>query len=295
MRSLACYIALALTLGACTAPEGVPDAGLRTASLARVDLGFTRDTRGIHFGAQAYFARFRPGEDGRAATLLGLGHDDRIPLDSCTEIDGAAELDRAFSGSGSADVELLDAGQVTVRGPGQATQLGRRRYPDLTPEVTGVIYSTAEGSAPVLEPGALYELSGDGGEEIGPFQVVVPAPRAFPALESARLRNGGDVELRWTPAGPGGEKTTETVFITVSWVLRTGAREVHCRVRDTGSFVIPPSYLASLPTDEEALGQVEVMAARLRQSTFTAPGVGPRGGLATLTLRDVVPLTAAAP
>jgi hypothetical protein len=124
---------------------------------------------------------------------------------------------------------------------------------------------------------------------------MLPAPRAFPALEGARLRSSGDIELRWTPAGQGGEKTTENLFITVAWVLRTGAREVHCRVRDTGSFIIPPSYLASLPSDEEALGQVEVMAARLRQSGFTAPGAGPNPGLATLTLRDVIPLGDAAP
>lgn len=294
MRFPACHIALVLMLGGCAAPDGVPDAGQRVASLARVDLGFTRDARGIHFGAQAYFARFRAGEDTRAATLLGLGHDERLSLDSCVLVDGAAELDRAFSG-GSADIELLDAGQLTVRGPGQATLLGRRRYPDLTPEVTGVVYSTAEGTAPLLEPGAVYELTGDGGEEIGPFQVLLSSPRAFPALEGARLRNSGDIELRWTAASPGGEKTAENVFITVSWVLRTGAREVHCRVRDTGSFIIPPSHLTSLPTDEEALAQVEVMAARLRQSGFTAPGVGPGPGLATLTLRDVIPLADAAP
>jgi hypothetical protein len=290
MRFLACHIALVLLLSGCAVPDGVPDAGQRMASLARVDLGFTRDTRGIHFGAQAYFARVRPGEDGRAATLLGLGHDERLPLDSCLLIDGAAELDRAYSG-GSADVELLDAGRLTVRGPGQITQLGRRRYPDLTPEVTGVVYSTPEGAVPLLEPGAVYELTGDGGEEIGPFQAMLPAPRAFPALESAHLRSGGDLELRWSPAG----EKSETVFITVAWVLRTGAREVHCRVRDTGSFIIPPSYLASLPTGEEASGQVEVMAARLRQSWFTAPGVGPNPGLATLTLRDVIPLADGAP
>lgn len=293
MRFLACNIAVALLFSGCAAPEGVPDAGQRMASLSRVDLGFTRDTRGIHFGAQAYFARFRPGEDARAATLLGLGHDEQLSLDSCRLVDGAAELDRAFSG-GSADVELLDAGQLTVRGPGQLAQLGRGRYPDLTPEVTGVVYSTHGGAAPLLEPGAVYELTGDGGEEIGPFQVMLPAPRAFPALEVARLRTSGDIELRWIPAGTGGDKANETVFVTVAWVSRTSAREVHCRVRDSGSFIIPPSYLGSLPTGEDALEQVEVTAARLRQSWFTAPGVSGRG-LATLTLRDVTPLDAAAP
>jgi len=204
-------------------------------------------------------------------------------------VDGAAELDRAFSG-GSADVELLDAGRLTVQGLGQTTQLGRRRYPDLTPEVTGVVYSTAEGPPPQLEPGAIYELTGDGGEEIGPFQVLLPAPRAFPALESARFRNSGDLELHWSPAG----EKSETILITVAWVLRTSAHEVHCNVRDTGSFIIPSLYLASLPAGDEP-GRVEVMAARLRQSWFTAPGVGPDPGLATLTLRDVIPLADAAP
>jgi len=285
MRTHTCLhlAAVAAFLIGCGGQDGAHDAGgAQAGSLVEVGITFTRDARGTHLGAQGHFARFRAGEVDRAATLLGLDRADAIPLDGCQLVDVGEELDRAFSGGASADVELLDAGRIQVKGPVDAMQLQRRRYPELTPEVAGVVYGAAERATLSLEPGAMYEVTGDGGEEVGPFSAMVVAPRAFPSLAQPMYRRGGDLELRWADAGD----PSDPLLISVMWTARSGARELRCRVRDDGAFTVPGRLLASLPPAVEA--RAEVTATRLRRTAVDAPGTG-RGEL-VLGLREVASL-----
>ena len=238
-RSGRACLAAALFAG-CAASDGGPDAGARSATLVQADVVFSSDARGVHLSSQAWFARMRPDAVGRAATLLGVGHDDEIALDSCVLVDGAAELDRAFRGDVATGVQLLDAGRLQLRGPSDATTLSRRRYPDLTPEVAGVVYGADDSSRLSLETGATYTLVGEGAEDVGAFATSVAAPRAFPTIDAAVQHRGGDLELRWAEAG----EVSDPLLVTVS---SGGTRQVRCRVRDDGSFTVGRSLLAELP------------------------------------------------
>src|SRR5438128_1083419 len=103
----------ALTLlGGCSGRESAQDSGSgghEKGALVGVSLTFTRDARGTRFSAQGHFARFRPGEQARAATLLGLPADD-LALDTCRLVDAHEELDRAFRSGDAGGIALLDAG-----------------------------------------------------------------------------------------------------------------------------------------------------------------------------------------
>ena len=277
------FAALAAGAG-CAASDGAQDAGQRSATLAQVDVAFTRDVSGSRLGMHGWFARTRPAAMSRAATLLGVGHDDEIGLDGCVLVDGAAELDRAFRGEAAADVQLLDAGRVVLRSPSDAIALERRRYPDLTPEVAGVVYGSSEGASLAIEPGGVYSLAGDGGEEIGPFITSAMAPRAFPSLETPAWRRGADLELRWSEAG----EVSDPLLLVVS---SGGAHALHCRVRDDGAFTVPHALLDELPL---VGAPATISATRERAAWFTAPGLGNTPGQLTLGLRDVVPLVDAA-
>lgn len=333
-------VALALTFAAAASgagcgfqDAGAQDAGGRSASLVEVAVTFTQRARvaggatgaaattattattataataatadrSVELAAQGHFARFRADELDRTATLLGLPQAGAIPLDGCVLVDVGEELDRAFRGGAStpADVQLLDAGRLLVKGPLDATQLARRRYPELTPEVSGVVYSAADAARLSLEPGAPYAVVGEGGGEVGPFVAQAQAPRAFPVLVGPELRRGSDLVLRWAEAG----EATDPLLISIAWSSRAGARELRCRVVDDGQFVVPQALVASLPHAGSAASQgspgsaasggsagsagsaAEVVVTRRRHARFVATGVGM--GDVIIGLRDVAPL-----
>lgn len=278
--------ALAATTLGCTGQNRVLDAGERAQGFVRVALTFTRDqARTTRFDASGHFVRMRAdalaSPERRAGAVLGLPDDEAIPLDTCRIVDGAEEIDRALSDVAPDVVELLDAGRLTVKGPFDGTMLAPRHYPELTPFVAGVVYGADEAPAVALEPGATYEVNGEGGEEVGPFAAMVSAPRAFPSLamvEATPWKRGQDLDLKWTDAG----EVSEPLVLTVAWSGRAGAREVRCRVRDDGSFRIARDLL-QIP---EAIA--EISATRMRRSSLAAPGAG-RGEL-SIGLREVVAL-----
>jgi hypothetical protein len=274
----------ALTFG-CTGQNRAQDMGERAQSLVHVSLAFSRDAsqaQSPRFEASGHFVRVRANAE-RAGAVLGLPNDEGIPLDSCRVVDGAGEIDRALAEVAPDVVELLDAGRLAVRGPVDGALLSPRHYPELTPYVSGVVYGADEAPALALEPGAVYEVVGEGGEGAGPFAASVQAPRSFPSIEAAPLKRGGDLDLRWSEAG----EVSEPLVITVAWSGRAGAREVRCRVRDDGSFRISREFL-QIPE-----ASAELTATRSRRSSLTAPGVG-RGEL-VIGLRDVVGLPVGEP
>lgn len=274
---------VAALLSGCTAADSTRDAGEASIerSLAEVALIFSRDAAGAgRFDAEGHFVRYHSGDSRRVATVLGLSDEESIPLDSCRLVDGAQEIDSALAASNDV-LELLDAGRLLIKGPVDATMMQPRHYPELTPYVTGVVYGLEEAPSLALEPGALYEVAGEGGEEVGPFAARVGAPRAFPSLEVLPMRRGGDLDLRWSEAGD----ASDPLVLTVAWSSRAGAHEVRCRVRDDGAFRVDHELLA---VPQGALYSAEVIVTRVRRAALTATGAG-RGAL-TLGLREVVPL-----
>ena len=277
---------VAAVLAGCSVADPSLDAGEPAIehTLAEVALIFTRaqdESGAARFDAEGHFVRYHAADSSRVATVLGLSDDESMPLDSCRLVDGAQEIDRALAASNDV-VELLDAGRLLVKGPLDATMLQPRHYPELTPYVTGVVYGLEEAPSLALEPGALYEVAGEGGEEVGPFVARVGAPRAFPSLEFAPIHRGGDLDLRWSDAGD----AADALLVTVAWSSRSGAREVRCRVRDNGAFRVSHEFLA-IPAPP--LFSAEVTVTRVRRAAMTATGAGQ--GALSLGLREVIPLS----
>jgi hypothetical protein len=278
----------------CTGRDGVRDAGESVRGLVRVDLSYTHASgtaiSDARFDAQARFVRYRAFDTASVPTILGFADFDGVPLDGCKVSDGTAELDSALSADAvtpTAEVSLLDAGNLELRGPpvnGDSTALTPRHYPELVPFVSGVVYGGDELRPVALALGQPYQVAGDGGNEVGPFTATVTAPRSFPSLNVDTLHRGSDLDVRWsTDAAP----TNEALVLEARWSSRAGTHTVRCRVRDDGSFSIPHDAFAELPPTA-ALSSATVTATRLLRAPFFAPGAG-RGEL-TLALKDVAAL-----
>jgi hypothetical protein len=261
---------------------------------APVDAQGTRALIEARFDAQAHFVRYRSFDPTGIPTILGLAEYDSIPLDTCRVSDGQAELDEALAIESTtrgvpAEVALLDAGRIEVRGPVDRAVLRPHHYPELVPFVAGVVCAGDETAPVTLALGQPYQVAGDGGEEVGPFTANAVAPRAFPVLSVDALHRAGgiagDLEVRWADA-PANEG--EPLLLEAKWAGKTGARAVRCRVRDDGEFAVPHDAFDSLPATVGSSAGASITATRLSRGTFTALGAG-RGEL-LLELRDVAPL-----
>jgi hypothetical protein len=285
-----------LAVAGCTGSSSPRDAGDSTRSLVRVNLSYTRsagsqDPSAARFDAQAHFVRYRSFDSAAVPTILGFTDFETIPLDSCRVSDGTADLDEALSADGTAhgvpaEVALLDAGRIELKGPADRASLRPRHYPELVPFVSGVVYGSDDAAPVQLGLGQPYQVSGDGGEEVGPFAASVAAPRAFPSVSASPLRRGSDLDVRWSDAEPG----AEPLLLEVKWSSRLGARAVRCRVRDDGDFSIPHDSFDALPA-AGAIANATITAIRQQRSPIQAPGAG-RGEF-TVELRDVAPLQVA--
>ncbi len=292
MRRLA-PIALAVVFAAgCTGRDAVRDAGDAVRGLVRVDLSYTH-TAGMlpgdaRFDAQARFVRYRSFDTASVPTILGIADFESLPLDGCKASDGTAELDSALAADSvapTAEVALLDAGNLDLRGPIDRAAITERHYPELVPFVSGVDYGGDEMSPVALALGQPYQVVGEGGNEVGPFSATVTAPRSFPTLSVDLLHRGSDLDVRWsTETAP----TSEPLLIEARWSSRIGGTHtVRCRVRDDGAFSIAHDAFAELPATT-ALSSATVTATRLQRAPFVAPGAG-RGEL-TRALKDVAAL-----
>ncbi len=281
----------------CNGRDAIRDAGDAAHSLVRVEVSYTRamGEPDLRFDAQAHFVRYRSFDPAGVPTILGLPDYESIPLETCRVSDVRADLDEALAIEGDlttrgipAEVALLDAGRIEVRGPVDRAVLRPHHYPELVPFVAGVVYAGDETAPVTLGLGQSYQISGDGGEEVGPFLASANAPRAFPSLTVDTLHRAGgiasDLELRWTDGAEG----AEPLLLDIKWSSRTrgaGAREVRCRVRDDGEFAVPHDAFDSLPAQPSG---ATVTATRFARGPIVAPGAG-RGEF-TLELRDVAPL-----
>jgi hypothetical protein len=290
MRRLPSIVfALVFAAVGCSDRDGARDAGDSARGLVRVELAYTHATGApatdVRFDAQARFVRYRAFDPASVPTILGFTDFESLPVDGCRVADGTAELDEALAGDSvlpAAEVSLLDAGRLELRGPVDRAALMPRHYPELVPFVSGVVYGGDETAPVSLALGQSYQVWSEGGSEVGPFSAIVTAPRAFPALTVEPLRRGNDFELRWVTEP--GSAAVEPLLVEVKWTSRAGTRTVRCRVRDDGNFSIPHEGFDALPS-ASALTSFTATATRLSRSTLSAPGVG-RGEL-TVALKDV--------
>ena len=288
-------IALALVFAAgCSGRDGVRDAGDAVRGLVRVDLSYTHvagaPATDARFDAQARFVRYRAFDAASVPTILGFADFESVPLDGCKVFDGTVELDSALAADNvapTAEVALLDAGNLDLRGPIDRAAIAPRHYPELVPFVSGVVYGGDELRPVALALGQPYQIAGEGGNEVGPFTATVTAPRSFPSLSVDLLHRGSDLDVRWaTESAP----APEPLVLEARWSSRGGTHTVRCRVRDDGAFSIPHDAFADLPATA-TLSSATVTATRLSRAPFFAPGAG-RGEL-TIALKDVASLQVA--
>ena len=272
-----------------------------TQTMMRVALTFTRiGSRPIEgpvsFEGQAHFVRFAEGDAERVPAILGFTDEAGLPLGTCRGVDSAEELDRAveltgtgalLAGGGRPEVRLLDAGTLRLKGPAGSAPLPARHYPEVTPYVSGLVYGHDELRRLTLDPGGLYEIAGDGGDEVGAFVARAQAPRAFPQLELPVYHRGEDLDLRWSSAG----EASDEMLLRVSWSSKAATHEIRCRVHDDGAFRVRRELLAQMPSAAQ-LGIVEVSATRVRRVSVSAPGTP--AGTVQIGLRTVLPLPVSA-
>lgn len=196
--------------------------------------------------------------DPKAAALELSG-----PLDRC-RAGGEGPGERAEVEADGLDyrIELLDAGVLVSGTSAASVALPPRRFPEILPALSGVVYGTADGEALPFLPEADYVLSGGGGEDVGPFRVEVVAPPAPEVRDLALLPlSDGGVEVQW------GEGDPEADLVHVE-LARDGGT-LSCAVADRGSFRIGAAALASLPGQ----GRIRLTVSRVRVQPFSAPGI----------------------
>jgi len=164
----------------------------------------------------------------------------------------------------TATVQYLDAGTITVNGPGIN---GSRQILKSSPGGGILLYDLIlDNTATTLAAGT-YNFTGAGGPDVGPFTTSYTAPPPFAWTNQSSLAtivraNGATVT--WTGGDPAG-------YVTIAGQnslngangAATATVSFTCTARVTdGSFTVPPVVLLALPPTAAAPG-----------ATFAVPGV----------------------
>jgi len=159
-------------------------------------------------------------------------------------------------------IDLLDAGTLVSATASVRVVMPPRHFPEILPELSGVVYGAAEDQALPFSPETEYVLSGGGGDEVGPFRVELPAPRDLDPgdLVLLPLADGG-LEVQWGDGDPDAD--------LAHLELTRGGSSLLCAADDRGSFRLRAADLAKLAGD----GELGLTVRRVRSQTFSAPGV----------------------
>jgi hypothetical protein len=255
-----------LLCAACAGGEihGVPDAGGR--SFGRLSIVLAASDDGATVSAVGRLLRYRNLDVDSAQILAGAGGRARAeaaPLGSCALVDDDARLEEALAAaSPDSAVQLLDAGEVTIRVAGQAVRMAPRWVPEILPFVSGVMYKTS-GEATALPAARATEealVSAFGGEDVGAFVARAAVPPA-PRIGSFAVGEGGATVAWDVAAAPAG---TVTVVLA-----RAGGPSLRCRAPDVGRFAIPLPAGSGFTTG----GAYTVTVERSARASFRARGL----------------------
>jgi len=271
---------LIAALGCSGADPPIDAAGAAGSSFGRVTVqaSHNHDTDAVRVSASALFVRWRGLAESTVRTLLslpGFGVDDLRPGD-CRLLDQAAAM--GYAAGGRADIQLLDAGDLTLLTPDHLWALAPRRYPDVLPTLSGFVY----GAASDLAPGDRFAVHGRGGAEIGLFHAGTEAPRevrmvAVAGLEATPgivLRRGVDASVRLDAAA-------DDTYVELQIGSTDALMALRCRTLG-GVATLPAAYLAELPRGEAVLAGVRWVTAPLR----IAGGANLRQGELWVEYRD---------
>ena len=270
-------LAFVLLATACTASGEVEEDGTLAAgagSLAMVRLERPESSDPLWAGLRAEvggaFVRYR-GIDGRSALALVGGP--AVEVGECRVI--TEDLARVYA-EPTADIELVDVGEIQVELADASARAFPRTFPDLAGVVRGAFYAEEATLGPAYAEQDEYVFRAAGVDGSLGFSAAIVAPAGFAELwiDGAPARNSGDgraevegwelvrgadVDVRWDAGDPRDRVEIDIV---------AGGAELQCAARDDGTFLIPGERSVSLPDDPQA----RFVVRRTRREALSAAG-----------------------
>ncbi len=217
-------------------------------------------------------------------------------LDTCELRVRAIGHDAPASGLDGGSVYFMDAGEVTVDVGHEGLALDSAWFPDVYPEVAGLVYEGSVQNGLAFMSGPDLRVVGHGSGEVGPFNVEVAPPEPVRlasvagrevvghrvALRHAPERTEGGVDVTWSAPHRAGNG-----LLVVELVRRGYDRTatLACTVADDGQFTLPEALVARLP--DYGRDQTDrLTVTRFGTAPFAADGL-PEGQVLVLT-RDSV-------
>ncbi|WP_441290571.1 hypothetical protein ACSRUE_08465 [Sorangium sp. KYC3313] len=195
---------------------------------------------------------------------------------SCMVLSPAAD-DEASSFSSLSPIELLDAGDVTMKTESTEMPLAARAFPDVGALVFGVFYTSRDATSDLPAPARyVFESSGSGQLDRFAFEADAPAGPEEVRIGDAELADGVDLDagvgalVQWrTDEGSEAGRARDIIYVDVT---SAHGATVRCAFKDTGRGVIPgslldPSTLGPLPAD------ATLAVHRTRQVPFNTSGI----------------------
>lgn len=211
----------------------------------------------------AAFARYRGVEGSAVLELLGRVRA-AADLDTCAQL----ETDSVGIADPLAEVDLLDAGALSMAVAGDEVTIGARTFPELGSLVSGMFY--AEDSPLPLSRADIdeYRITASGGPELPSFEVVAVGPPGVTDWtldrvadsESMVLRRGQETNVSWS-AGDLRDR--------IELDIMAGATAITCVMRDDGFFRLPADVTTMLEADPDA----RMVVRRTRAQAFDASGI----------------------
>jgi hypothetical protein len=222
----------------------------------------------------ARFVRVSGGFDfATAERIVGTGELDAAAPYGCAWRDGAQYSGSLAVAAPDGAIELLDVGDIVLHAGGDRLALAPRAFPDVGELVSGVVYTSRDGSAD-LPDATTYAFEVSGGSDVFTVQADAPsAPRGLhlggAALvdgEEVVLLAGESVDIAWEPSAA---LDGDRIYVTVS--DDDDGQAFSCVFPETGSATIPASLLAFAAGTE-----LDVMIHRHRRSAIELPAPHPQ-------------------
>ena len=187
---------------------------------------------------------------------------------SCTVATSTADQKPPASTSTST-IQWLDAGNITVAGPGivGSTQLAKTTTGGI------IVYGANLDMTATTFGAGTYTFTGAGGPDVGPFTASFNAPPPFVWTNQsslATITRANGATFTWTGGDPAGYVTIigSSAFYGAT-TTTTGAVAFTCTARvSDGSFTVPPIVLLALPPSASPAGVNFVTPGSLGVTTF---------------------------
>jgi hypothetical protein len=164
-------------------------------------------------------------------------------------------------------VELLDAGDVSIVAAELDTTLAPRAFPTVTDLVSGVVYTTRDLAAEPLPAGVAYEVQAAGSAALEPLEVTGKAPPELssvtlggrPLSEVRTVQPTQPIDLTWAVGAPG-----DVVYVELT---AQDAPATVCAFRDDdGAASVPAGAFAGR-------GAGRISLHRVRSHVFETPAL----------------------